>query len=118
MIPNDGKNNATLKLEDKDIIAIEPLVGQNHPNLGNSYYYKIGTRVHIHLGINLKTATRSKVYNIPEGFRPKGAVSAWGGGADGMVPDKSFAELYDSGDIWVKSDTKFTILDMEYDAFN
>lgn len=117
MIPNDGKNNATLKLTEEDIIEFTPLIGENHPNLGKSYYYKIGTRVHLHLGINLKTATRSKVYTMPVGFRPKGAVSAWGGGADGVVPDESFAELYQSGEIWVKSATKFTILDIEYDAF-
>lgn len=110
-------NDNSLLFKESDIITITPLVGTNHENFGGSYYYKIGTKVHVHLGINLNTDVRSVVFNMPAGYRPQKNVCALGGGADGHVPDMSLTEITESGQVWAKSATKFICVDIEYDAF-
>lgn len=64
-------NDNGLLFKGSDIIAITPSLGTNHSSWGGSYYYKIGTKVHIHLGINLNTNVRSEIFNMPRGYRPK-----------------------------------------------
>lgn len=111
-------NDASLGLNEKKIIEIIPLIGKNHAGLGNSYYYKIGTRVHIHLGINTAVATRNHIYTLPEGFRPRNNMCVWGGGSDGVKLEESYIEFYTDGKIYANTPSKFILADIEYDVFN
>lgn len=111
-------NESTMLFDEGNIIKVTPTTGQNVTNWGGSYYYKVGTKVHVHLGINLNTNVRSEIFNLPEGFRPKGTICTFGGGADGNVPDTSLIEVIETGKIYAKSNTKFVCADIEYDAFN
>lgn len=110
-------NDSNLKMLLSNVTYFTPENGQSWDNWGGCFYYKIGTRVVIHIGVKLNTSTRVKIVTLPQGFRPGGTIPAWGGGADGAVPDNSFAEIYNSGDIWVKSSTTFALMVVEFDAF-
>lgn len=111
-------NDSTKLFNENNIVAITLLVGTNQESFGGSYYYKQNTKVHLHLGINLNTDVRSKVFNMPTGFRPRKIICALGGGANGEIPDVSYAEVKDNGEVWVKSTSKYACIDIEYDAFN
>ena len=111
-------NEATMLLSSSNVISITPSGATNHTGFGGSYYYKTGTRVHVHLGIKMNTTTRSEIFNMPAGFRPKGTICVLGGGADGNVPDISSVEILEDGRIFAKSNTHFVCINTEYDAFN
>lgn len=111
-------NDATMLLLSSNVISITPSGATNHTGFGGSYYYKIGARVHVHLGIKMNTTTRSEIFNMPAGFRPKGTICVLGGGADGNVPDISSVEILEDGRIFAKSSTQFVCINTEYDAFN
>lgn len=120
MIPQCKKNiyNRTdLKLKPEIAIPFTPLVGKNHASWGGCYYYKVKTKVTVHIGLNMQTTGRKKIFNIPEGYRPNGTTTTWGAGADGNVPDKSYIEIWPDGDIWVTTDNKFALIILEYDTF-
>lgn len=121
MIPYDYDkekiNNADLQMREETKIYFNPEVGKSHMNWGGCYYYKIGTTVFLHIGVNLGTNIRSKIITMPEGFKPKSTIPGWGGGADGRVPDESFVEVFDTGEVWVKSSTKFALILVQYDIF-
>lgn len=111
-------NDKTMLFDESNVIAITPLVGVNQESFGNSYYYKVGNKVHVHLGINIKTDARSEVFDMPIGFRPKSLVCMLGGGASGEIPDVSCAEVYANGKVYVKSTSRYACIDIEYEAFN
>jgi hypothetical protein len=56
------------KLDTNIIIPITPnTVGiSNHEGYGNSYYYKIGTRVHVHLGLKVEPKNLVDIIILPE----------------------------------------------------
>lgn len=89
---------------------------------GGCYYYKIGTKVTVHIGARLTSVARTKIFTLPEGFRPPGTIPIWGGGADGAKPDQSFCEIFGNtlgadGEIYVKCPSKLGLFLVEYDVF-
>lgn len=89
---------------------------------GGCYYYKIGTKVTVHIGVRLTSVVRTKIFTLPEGFRPPGTMPIWGGGADGAKPDQSFCEIFGNtlgadGEIYVKCPSKLGLFLVEYDVF-
>lgn len=64
-------NNASLKQDPSICIPITPLSGGNHEAYGNSFYYKIGTKVYVHIGLNNISTTGVTIFHMPEGYRPK-----------------------------------------------
>lgn len=121
MIPqfkNEKLNNPDLVENDNIKNFFTPLIGNALASLGKCFYYKKNKEVTVHFGINLGTAARSKIFTLPEGFRPTGTVVAWGGGADGTNLDKSFVEIWgNTGEIYVTSPSKYSLIDIKYDAF-
>lgn len=91
-------------------------------NWGSCYYYKIGSKVTVHIGVRMPTINRTKIFTLPEGFRPPGTIPIWGGGADGAKPDQSFCEIFGNtlgadGEIYVKCPSKSGLFLIEYDVF-
>ncbi len=119
MIPYDDTeiNNSKLKMKEKDKKYFTPEVGVSWEGWGNCFYYKKGTKVTLHIAVNVGTTVRKKILTLPEGYRPGGTIPFWGGGADGQVPDKSFVEIYSSGDVWVKCPSKLALILVEFDVF-
>lgn len=111
-------NNSSLLENSSIITAITPLVGSNYSGYGNSYYYKIGTRVHIHLGLQGLTAnTLQQVFNIPTGYRPNGHTVSIGQGGGSDLIGQAIIES-DKHTLNVKSPTAYISADFEYDAFS
>lgn len=91
-------------------------------NWGSCYYYKIGSKVTVHIGVRMPTINRTKIFTLPEGYRPPGTIPIWGGGADGAKPDQSFCEIFGNtlgadGEIYVKCPSKLGLFLVEYDVF-
>ena len=110
-------NNPNLKMSKSNVIYFTPQVGESWSDWGGCFYYKRGTTVTVHIAVKLGTSNRVRVFNLPVGYRPSATVVAWGGGADGEVPDSSFCETYDSGDVMVKSNSQYALILYSFDVF-
>ena len=111
------KNDASL-LADATIVNITPLAGSNYSSYSNSFYYKIGTRVHIHLGLKGLTAnTLQQVFDIPVGYRPRGHMVSVGQGGGSDVVGQGIIQA-DLHTLEVRSPSAYISVDFEYDAFN
>lgn len=85
--------------------------------LGKCWFYKIGTRVHLHVAVTgLHANTNENIYTLPEGYRPYGITVAAGRGSTGSV----FASMWvaANGAVTVRSNDTNAAIDIEYDAFN
>lgn len=111
------KNDASLLMSSNDVIPITPLVGSNYGNYGNSYYYKKGTKVHVHLGLSGLTAnTSNTVFQLPEGYRPQTIMPIHGLGQGMGYPIAG--QVSGSGTINVYPEKGYAIFDFEFEAFN
>lgn len=93
-------------------IALEPW-----STLGNCWYYKIGSRVHLHVAVTGLTAdTNTEVYTMAAGYRPMTTIVAAGRANNGS----QFASMWigSGGKIAVRSVGTSAAVDIEYDAFN
>ena len=60
-------------------ITFTPSSGTSYSSYGGCYYYKVGKRVHVHLGISGLTAnTLTTAYTMPAGYRPATTHSSAG----------------------------------------
>ena len=126
-VPNvkavNSQLNKVIKINDSDLlmssdnfIEIVPLVGSNYAPYGNSYYYKVGTKVHVHLGLSNLTANDSNViYNLPDGFKPWTTMSAVGTGSG--LDDIVAAQISKGGEIRVYPSKSYALFDFEFDVF-
>ena len=111
-----NKDALTISLTPVDIGSTLQ-AGSPWSTLGGCYYYKIGTRVHLHIAVTGLTAnTNTTVYTMESGFRPYGTVVAAGRGNNGST----FASMWVStaGVVTVRSANTQAAVDIEYDAFN
>ena len=115
---NISINDSSLLVDKTNIIPIIPLVGSNFGNYGNSYYYKIGSKVHVHLGLSSLTAkTNNNIFTLPEGYRPKDAIA--GTGVGGALSEITSYQVWNTGAITVyPQSTGYVLTDFEFDAFN
>lgn len=117
-MPDEIENNASLKLNSNIVISITPNNDKitNYAGFGNSYYYKSGTRVCIHLGIKVDSTEWEFVFHLPEGCRPYGLVQKTLCGNSLLKP--AGVQLSQNGDIYVQTNTNYACGDFEFDAFN
>ena len=107
--------NDTSVLVNPTKIPITPLVGSNYSGFGNSFYYKIGSRVHIHLGLQgLTPNTSQTVFAPPAGYRPTTNVA--GAGVGGSMSEVVPYQLGNS--VSLRSPSQYALIDIEYDAFS
>lgn len=107
--------NDTSVLVNPTKIPITPLVGSNYSGFGNSFYYKIGSRVHIHLGLeNLTPNTNQTVFAPPAGYKPVTSVA--GAGVGGSMSEVVPYQLGNS--VALRSPSQYALVDIEYDAFS
>lgn len=111
------KNDASI-LADATITSITPLVGSNYASYSNSYYYKIGSRVHIHLGLSGLTANNlQKVFDIPSGYRPYSHLVSIGQGGGSDLVGQGIVDI-DHHSLYVRSPSAYISVDFDYDAFS
>ena len=110
----DDFNNANTKLDISKVINFTPQNATNYENYGNCYYYKIGSKVHLHIGILCDNSTKSVIYTMPEGFRPYTTVNSMGRGED--LDKYGMMAIGTDGKIYCISSTKYFVADIEYDV--
>ena len=108
-------DETAVNLKTSIIHYVTPTVGSNYELYGNTYYYKVGSRVHVHVGISINAKTYTEIFTLPVGFRPKTMLGfvAPGSGLDNFAglqiqPDGKVATIAKNG---------YVIADMEFDTF-
>ena len=67
-------NVSSLKLNSNIIQSFIPQQATSYESYGGCYYYKIGTKVHVHLGISVPDTATKNIYTLPQGYRPYSRV--------------------------------------------
>lgn len=98
------------------LINITPLKGSNYNGYGNSYYYKKGSTVYVHLGLsNLTVNTLEVVYTLPVGHRPNQPISFLGVGEN--LTQIVCGQIIPNGEIKIQSPSSYALLDFCFKAF-
>lgn len=98
-------------------INIDLTTGSAYSTFGGCYYYKIGNRVHIHIGISGLTAnTQATIFTMPTGYRPSTYSVATGIGS--TLSNTSSMYVQSSGLITILSSTQYALIDMDYEVDN
>lgn len=115
-VPSLTELNRKLNVSVSDIVNFTPLAGQNYPNWGGCYYYKSGSRVHVHLGIQGLPANQvATVFVLPEAVHPKTRIFSVG--SSGSFPGVARTEIALDGGINVTSQDTYAAADIEYDTY-
>lgn len=112
MIPQYTKN----KLKNSDITYFEPQNASNYEGYGNSFYYKVGSRVHLHIGIKIENTANTQIYTLPEQYRPFVIAVAIGTGSS--FTNLSTGQVDNQGRVYVNSQYGYANIDIEYDTLN
>lgn len=115
-VPSLSELNRKLNVSVSDIVNFTPLAGQNYPNWGGCYYYKSGSRVHVHLGIQGLPANQvATVFVLPEAVHPKTRIFSVG--SSESFPGVARTEIALDGGINVTSQDTYAAADIEYDTY-
>lgn len=120
MIPQYTKRKEEMKniniLKQTDIKYFTPNNASNYEGYGNCYYYKIGSRVHLHVGVSISSTSDITIGNLPEQYRPITPVCAVGLGSDMSTFSKMQVSEY--GRMNINSSSGYALIDVEYDTLN
>ena len=116
-VPNgyEEVNETAVNLKSSIIHQVTPTVGSNYELYGNTYYYKVGSRVHVHVGISINAQSYTTIFTLPVGFRPKtmlGFVTP-GSGLDNFAG----LQIDTDGTIATIAKNGYVLADMEVDTF-
>lgn len=112
-------NTADHKLSTSIKRGFNPNAGSSYSAYGGCYYYKVGHRVHIHLGISGLTANTyySGIAVLgTAGYKPTDEMSFTGSG--GNITTRCYVTINAQGTINAYSTGTYIQCDLEYDAFN
>ena len=109
-------NVSSLKLNSNIIQSFIPQQATSYESYGGCYYYKIGTKVHVHLGISVPDTATKNIYTLPQGYRPYSRVGNSGCGSN--VQNTGGIQIDTDGTIKAGSLEGYVLVDIEYDAFN
>ena len=116
-VDKNCKINDETILGTNEIIEITPLVGQNHSNYGNTYYYKVGSIVYLHIGLKGLTAnTENVIFTLPSGYRPRGYVSGYG--ISDNLSSTAVTQISKNGDINIRPSSAYALIDISFVAMN
>lgn len=120
MIPQYTKRKEEMKniniLKQTDIKYFTPNNASNYEGYGNCYYYKIGSRVHLHVGVSISSTSNITIGILPEQYRPITAVCAVGLGSD--MSTFSTMQVSEYGRMDINSSSGYALIDVEYDTLN
>ena len=99
-----------------DIIEITPLEGSNYNNYGNTYYYKVGSIVYLHIGMSgLVAGSSNTIYTLPSGYRPRGYASGYG--VSDNLSSTAAAQISSDGTITIRPSSRYALIDMSFVSF-
>lgn len=120
MIPQYTERKEEMKniniLKQTDIKYFTPNNCNNYAGYGGCYYYKVGSRVHLHIGVSVNTTSNILIGTLSEQYRPITPVSGIGLGAS--LEDYSAVQINEAGLITINSKTGYALIDLKYDTLN
>ena len=112
-----GRNQYTNCLSGSTRTSFTPTNGSN----SGCYYYKVGTRVTVHIGVSgLTNKYQQAIYTMPSGYRPGEKLEFVGRAminVDNGTLTPGEVEIYSNGTIYVHSSSQAIFIDFSYDAF-
>lgn len=119
---NSGITASDLAVDDASVLCtVTPIVptldtGSHYSTFGGCYYYKIGYRVHVHIGVSgLTSGTTADLWYMPEGYRPYANVSVVGTGSS--MTNYGRLRISTTGRVYINANAANACVDVEYDAF-
>lgn len=108
-------NDASITCKAKKIVPTL-LKGGHQASFGGCYYYKIGSTVYVHIGVNGLTVNEyTTIFNVPEGYRPGHFVCNIGGGHTSST--QAIGEVASNGNVSVRSTGDMGNIDIIYNVF-
>lgn len=106
------------KIRSNDIVYFTPTAStvSNYDGYGNCYYYKIGSRVHLHIGVKVDTTKMELMYILPTGYKPITALGYVGIGAS--MSSSATIQITTNGGLNIYSSSGYALIDCEYDTLN
>lgn len=90
--------------------------GSHYSAVGGCWYYKVGCRVHVHIGVTgLTSGTTADLWYMPEGYRPYSHVGVVGTGSS--MTNYARLRISPQGRVFVNANAVSANVDVEYDAF-
>lgn len=120
MIPQYTERKEEMKniniLKQTDIKYFTPNNCNNYAGYGGCYYYKVGSRVHLHVGVSISSTSNITIGILPEQYRPITVVCTVGIGSD--MYTFSTMQVSENGGINISSSSGYALIDVEYDTLN
>lgn len=99
--------------------SITPNTGSNYSSYGESYYYKKGTRVHVHLGLQgLTAASANSIITLPSGYRPRNQVAFKGIGGTALSNSTMLITSAGVVTVYPESGQTYACVDADFDAYS
>ena len=108
-------DETSVNLKTSIIHYVTKTVGSNYEPYGNTYYYKVGSRVHVHVGISINVQTYTEIFTLPVGFRPKTLLGFLGNGSG--LDNFAGLQIDPSGPVTTIAKNGYVLADMEFDTF-
>ena len=111
-------NNASVVCKCPKIVVNSLTSGEPYSNWGGVFYYKIGCRVHLHIGVsNLPNTdwTANALFTLPSGYIPSVAQQTTVLGQTNH--DYSTVNVLTNGQVRAYGGTAYALADIEYDVF-
>lgn len=108
-------NDASILFDTSKRINFTPASGTSYANYGGCYYYKENDKVHLHIGISGLTAnTNTTIGTLPVGYRPNSFISSMG--MAGSLAQTSIMQVANNGNVYVRSQGNYALIDINFDA--
>lgn len=119
---NSGITADDLAINDPSVLCavtpIEPTLsaGAHYDTFGRCWYFKIGHRVRVHIGVSGLTAnTTTTLWTMPAGYRPYSSVSFTG--QSSSYSNIARCRVLENGEVRVSAASTYATAYMEFDAF-
>ena len=106
------------KIKSENIVYFTPTNANvsNYEGYGNCYYYRVGSRVHLHIGVKIDTTKMELIYILPTGYKPITALGYVGIGAS--MSSYATIQITTNGGLNIYSSSGYALIDCEYDTLN
>lgn len=106
------------KIKSENIVYFTPTNANvsNYEGYGNCYYYRVGSRVHLHIGVKIDTTKTELIYILPTGYKPITALGYVGIGAS--MSSYATIQITTDGGLNIYSSSGYALIDCEYDTLN
>ena len=117
-VPNgyEEVNETAVNLKSSIIHSVTPINSTNYDDgWGGTYYYKVGSRIHLHVAVALTTKQQTNITTLPIGYRPRTKiVNTCSGGDLGVF---GTLQVNPDGKVYCYSNGVHLFGDISFDTF-